>query len=192
MFNIDNLAVPELDLVMPLFAKMALDMPDRGDRVVDRRLDYQNVLPYLYYLKMKQSPITYNYPLRVSGNPLREMSNLGDELLDGLNEWRNVQDIVRLTFKGLSDVVKKQGIAIDEIQEQLNSKVNTSDIPKYVQSPGDTQISVENQDYINRVSRTDLNLLKQEIEEVKLGTIGHARASSQLSARAVDSEIQNL
>lgn len=141
---------------------------------------------------MKQSPITYNYPLRVSGNPLREMSNLGDELLDGLNEWRNVQDIVRLTFKGLSDVVKKQGIAIDEIQEQLNSKVNTSDIPKYVQSPGDTQISVENQDYINRVSRTDLNLLKQEIEEVKLGTIGHARASSQLSARAVDSEIQNL
>ena len=90
MFNIDNLAVPELDLVMPLFAKMALDMPDRGDRVVDRRLDYQNVLPYLYYLKMKQSPITYNYPLRVSGNPLREMSNLGDELLDGLNEWRNV------------------------------------------------------------------------------------------------------
>ena len=90
MFNSDNLAELELDLVMPLFAKMALDMPDRGDPVVDQHLDYQNVLPYLYYLKMKQSPITYNYPLRVSNIPLREMANLGDELLDGLNEWRNV------------------------------------------------------------------------------------------------------
>ena len=90
-------------------------MPDHGGRVADRHLGCQNVLPYLYYLKMKQGSITYNYPLRPNSVPNRNVPDVNDELLEGLNEWRNVQDIVRLTFKGLSDVVKKQGIAIDEL-----------------------------------------------------------------------------
>jgi hypothetical protein len=29
-----------------------------------------------------------------------------EDLLSGMNEWRNIQDIVRLTFKALTDVVK--------------------------------------------------------------------------------------
>ena len=37
---------------------------------------------------------------------LEEDGILVDELLNGLNEWRAVPDIVRLTFKALSDVVK--------------------------------------------------------------------------------------
>ena len=31
-----------------------------------------------------------------------------DDLLEGLHEWRPVQEIVRLTFKALHDVVKAQ------------------------------------------------------------------------------------
>ena len=45
---------------------------------------------------------------------------------------------------------------------------------------------------MDRVSRSDINLLRQEIEEIKRGTVGHSRQSSQMSVRAVDSEIANL
>ena len=43
------------------------------------------------------------------------MSNYGgggalvvDDLIQGLGEWRNIQDIVRVTFRALNDVVKSQ------------------------------------------------------------------------------------
>jgi hypothetical protein len=39
-----------------------------------------------------------------------------DDLLHGVNEWRNIQDIVRLTFKALSDVVRQQGASIRELE----------------------------------------------------------------------------
>lgn len=42
-----------------------------------------------------------------------------DDLLHGVNEWRNIQDIVRLTFKALSDVVRAQGSSIREMERQL-------------------------------------------------------------------------
>ena len=29
-----------------------------------------------------------------------------EDLLSGQNEWRNIQDIIRLTFKALTDVVR--------------------------------------------------------------------------------------
>jgi DNA-binding ferritin-like protein (Dps family) len=38
-----------------------------------------------------------------------------EELLDGLNKWKDVQEIVRLTFKGLSDVVRCQGEEIRQL-----------------------------------------------------------------------------
>ena len=68
-----------------------------------------------------------------------------DELLEGLNDWRNVQDIVRLTFKALSDVIKSQGMSISELEREignkvnkveintvLNQKVNISDVHRYI------------------------------------------------------------
>ena len=35
-----------------------------------------------------------------------------DNLLHSANEWRNIQDIIRVTFKALSDVVRSQGFTI--------------------------------------------------------------------------------
>lgn len=46
-----------------------------------------------------------------------------DDLMGGTTEWRNVQDIVRLTFKALTDVVKAQGESIRELERQLPSRV---------------------------------------------------------------------
>jgi hypothetical protein len=51
-----------------------------------------------------------------------------DELLNGLNEWRSVPDIVRLTFKALSDVVKSHTAALRELEIQIATKANRSEL----------------------------------------------------------------
>ncbi|CAG9326047.1 unnamed protein product [Blepharisma stoltei] len=51
-----------------------------------------------------------------------------DDLLQGLNEWRNIQDIVRLTVKALTDVVKAQGSAIKDIERQLPQKASKAEL----------------------------------------------------------------
>ena len=53
---------------------------------------------------------------------------LVDDLINGLNDWRAVQDIVRLTFKALSDVVKSQGASLKEIEAQLPGKALKSEM----------------------------------------------------------------
>ena len=51
-----------------------------------------------------------------------------EDLLSGLNEWRNIQDIVRVTFKALHDVVKAQGEAIRALERAVASKANSDDV----------------------------------------------------------------
>ena len=51
-----------------------------------------------------------------------------DDLLQGVNEWRNIQDIVRLTFKALSDVVKAQGETLKELERQMPQKTSKSEM----------------------------------------------------------------
>lgn len=41
----------------------------------------------------------------------------------GGNEWRNIQDIVRLTFKAVTDVLKAQGESLMEIERQIPTRV---------------------------------------------------------------------
>jgi arginine deiminase len=45
-----------------------------------------------------------------------------------LNEWRNIQDIVRSTFKALCEVVRSQGIAIRELEKQVATKASKSEL----------------------------------------------------------------
>ena len=42
------------------------------------------------------------------------------DLLQGKNEWKNIQDIVKLTFKAVCDTVKSQGQAIRDIENGLH------------------------------------------------------------------------
>mmetsp|Transcript_9537 Transcript_9537/g.18538 ORF Transcript_9537/g.18538 Transcript_9537/m.18538 type:complete len:707 (+) Transcript_9537:1664-3784(+) len=51
-----------------------------------------------------------------------------DDLLDGVNEWRSVSEVVRLTFKALSDVVKAQGLALSKFEQQLALKANKQEV----------------------------------------------------------------
>jgi hypothetical protein len=69
----------------------------------------------------------YSTGLRATGSfsPSRKYGSLEsdpyspmivEDLLQGANEWRNIQDIIRLTFKALTDVVKAQGEALKELE----------------------------------------------------------------------------
>ena len=71
-----------------------------------------------------------------------------DELLNGLNDWRSVPDIVRLTFKALSDVVKSHTSAIHELELQIATKCNRSEL-------------------VQKANLTDINRLLSEIRSGK-------------------------
>ena len=51
-----------------------------------------------------------------------------DDLLQGMNEWRNIQDVIRSTFKALHDVIKAQGDAVKHLERQLEAKANAADV----------------------------------------------------------------
>jgi len=40
-----------------------------------------------------------------------------------MTEWKNIEDIVRLTFKALTDVVKAQGDTLRELERQMPTRV---------------------------------------------------------------------
>ena len=48
--------------------------------------------------------------------------------MQGLNEWRNIQDIVRLTFKAFHDVLKAQGDAIKTLERVVDTKANRNEV----------------------------------------------------------------
>lgn len=43
--------------------------------------------------------------------------NLVYDLLQGKKEWKNIQDIVKLTFIAICDTVKSQGTAIRDLEK---------------------------------------------------------------------------
>lgn len=51
-----------------------------------------------------------------------------EDLVSGLQDWRQVPDIVRLTFKAIVDLLTTQGSAIADIERQLPTKASKSDL----------------------------------------------------------------
>lgn len=86
-----------------------------------------------------------------------------DDLLKGLSEWRNIQDIVRLTFKALSDVVRMQGQAIHDLERQLPLKVSRSEFTMAVSQKASTaELSELHQMLESRVPGFEFQLLQEE------------------------------
>ncbi|MEW5298119.1 MAG: hypothetical protein WDW36_001275 [Sanguina aurantia] len=61
-----------------------------------------------------------------------------DDLMQGLNEWRNIQDIVRLTFKAFHDVLKAQGEAIKALERSVDSKAGRTETALALQTKANT------------------------------------------------------
>ena len=91
-------------------------------------------------------------------------------MLQGHNEWRQVQDIVKLTLKAMCDVVKSQGAALRELErtvpqlvsrsefdEVFNAKADVTDVQNAINEL-ESQIS-EIQPSEDRVNKTELQYL---------------------------------
>lgn len=88
---------------------------------------------------------------------------MADDLLKGLNDWRNIQDIVRLTFKALSDVVRTQGQAIRDIERQLPLKVHRSEFTLALsQKANANELSEFHEALENRIPYMDFKILSEE------------------------------
>jgi hypothetical protein len=48
--------------------------------------------------------------------------------VQGMNDWRNIQDIVRVTFKAFHDVLKAQGDAIKSLERIVDAKANRKEV----------------------------------------------------------------
>ena len=111
-----------------------------------------------------------------------------EDLLSGLNEWRNVQDIVRLSIRALADLAKSQGHSLKEVQfyqsdyalksevaSNLALKANLSDLSRAISETRaslDNKVSYEEVRSVleDRVSKSDmLHLLqgKVSVEEFR-------------------------
>ncbi|KAG2483934.1 hypothetical protein HYH03_017254 [Edaphochlamys debaryana] len=56
-----------------------------------------------------------------------------EDLTQGLNEWRNIQDIVRLTFKAFHDVLRAQGDAIKALERSVDAKASRAELTASMQ-----------------------------------------------------------
>ena len=50
------------------------------------------------------------------------------DLLSGSNDWKNIQDIVKLTFKAICDVIRQQGLALRELERVVPTKASKAEI----------------------------------------------------------------
>lgn len=93
-----------------------------------------------------------------------------------MHDWRNIQEIVRVTFKALNDVVKAQGNSIKELEKQiinkasknelnsgLNIKANVADVMRTfseVASSIESKVSMDEvQSYLDeKISKADLQV----------------------------------
>ncbi|CAD8114060.1 unnamed protein product [Paramecium primaurelia] len=111
-----------------------------------------------------------------------------EDLLQSQSEWKNINDIIRLTFKALTDVVKSQGESIREIEKQLSTrasknelhsglalKANINDISRTIAEIAanlDTKITYEDsqvllKDYVLKADMQYLLSNKIDVDEMK-------------------------
>jgi len=53
-----------------------------------------------------------------------------EDLLSNTQEWVNINDIVRLTFKAVYDVLKGHANVLKELEWQVSNKITVNDLNK--------------------------------------------------------------
>ncbi|QDZ24209.1 hypothetical protein HOP50_12g67460 [Chloropicon primus] len=133
----------------------------------------------------------------------------GEDLLTGVNEWRNIQDVVRLTLKSFHDVLKSQAQTIHDLRQELDAKVSTSDFLDLKERQAKTEERVEeleaqmrrvDEALIERPSRKELlSELQKRVTRVEhsVKASSHESKNQVLSAMSelqetVSSELKSL
>ena len=51
-----------------------------------------------------------------------------EDLVEGANEWRNIQDVIRFAFKALHDMIKSQDEVVKYFERQMETKASVTDV----------------------------------------------------------------
>jgi len=110
-----------------------------------------------------------------------------EDLLSGLNEWRNIQDIVRLTFKALADVVKAQGQTIKDLERQMPQKATRSDLTAALAAKANAQ------DLSTTVSQLEARLdILSDFERELQEKASRTELQTALKSKASLDDVQNV
>ena len=136
------------------------------------------------------------------------------DLLTGANEWRNIQDIIKLTLKAVCEVVRTQGLAIRELERvlptkcnksELNAglslKANVSDVSRTVAdvaSSIDTKLSTEDVQHLleEKVSKTDMQyMLSNKVSVDELSRVLENKSNTHeinASLQSLDAKVEDI
>jgi hypothetical protein len=135
------------------------------------------------------------------------MPTIAEDLLQTTSDWRNVQDIVRLSFKSLIDVLKSHASALRDLEGTMPLKLSKSDAHALIYNKVDAEELNELRNEIrirreetreldelrdmiqDRPTRSDVHYLlstKASVEEVR------SISDSRISAREFESTMQTL
>lgn len=115
-----------------------------------------------------------------------------EDLLGSFNEWRSTPEIVRLSLKALTDVVRGQGALLKEVERQVNSKVAKAEFASALSqkaslsevSQGIHELSNSLQD---KVGLADIqSMLEDKISRSELQYITSSKVSVEEMRRALD------
>ncbi|KAK3245432.1 hypothetical protein CYMTET_44996 [Cymbomonas tetramitiformis] len=105
----------------------------------------------------------------------RQSALVVEDLIQGLNEWRNIQDIVRLTFKAFHDVLKAQGDAIKTLERSVENKANKSEVTNSLQQ---------------KVGVTELNAKLLEVNTLLASKVDVTEMTQEMDRMAKRSEVE--
>jgi hypothetical protein len=123
-------------------------------------------------------------------------------LLQETNDWINIQDIIKLTFKSVFDVIKSQSELIKEIEAQLPSKTTKSELVASLQLKHDYADFTKYASEINnkKADKEDIDkhiaLLKNDyndkLNSSTLSLKDHIQSSIENAMRPINSEIASI
>ena len=121
-----------------------------------------------------------------------------EDLTHGLNEWRNIQDVVRLTFRAFHDVLRAQGEAIQRLEEGAASREDTSDLTRRIADlnhqmdlralKSDVQAAFEAHEELLNVGLSQ----KADAPDAPASSPGSPRASHGVSSAELERRVQTM
>jgi len=115
---------------------------------------------------------------------------LVDDLLKGLNDWKNVQDIIRLTFKALSDVVRVQGEAIRDLERASQTKVSRTELTSAL--AGKVNAADLGRELSDLLAALDSKPSTEDLRSALEDKVSKSELQYQLSAKVSVDEVKSL
>ena len=128
-------------------------------------------------------------PLRAKNDIENHNLTIADDLLSSLNNWRPEQDIIRLTFKAVLDILKSQASTIKSIELDLPTKALKSDFSQLLHlKSGQNDLLRSVNDLKNSL---ESKVSSDEVYTLLNDKVSKSELSYQLSCKATYEELRS-